>query len=319
MGKPNVITKRYMQDNARFADACNFCLFNGEQIIKPEDLAEKDVTELVLPKGLAGAKAVEKFRDILRGCCVKIAGGITYLIIGIENQEDIHHAMVVRNMLYDALNYSSQVESITKQHRIDKDISGADFLSGFAKEDKLTPVITLTIYWNTGNWDGARRLHDMLSVSDKKILDYVADYKLNLIVPEEIEDFDKFQTELGPLLEFINAADNGKKFEAAFHQKRTKWKQLSGDAIDLLNTCLNAKLEIKKGLEKGEGNVCKGLEEFWEIVEAKGAAKGEAIGEARLNKLMHILAGKGYQIAEILSMTSDAETRAKLYKEFDIA
>lgn len=65
--------------------------------------------------------------------------------------------------------------------------------------------------------------------------------------------------------------------------------------------------------------MCKGLEEFWEIVEAKGAAKGEAIGEARLNKLMHILAGKGYQIAEILSMTSDAETRAKLYKEFDIA
>ena len=48
MGKPNIVTKQYMKDNARFADACNFFLFHGEQVIKPEDLAEKDVTELAL-------------------------------------------------------------------------------------------------------------------------------------------------------------------------------------------------------------------------------------------------------------------------------
>lgn len=146
MGKPNVVTKRYMKDNARFADICNYYLFDGQQVIKPEELEEKDITELALPKGMDGAKAVEKFRDVLRGCCVKTAGETTYLIIGIENQNDTHYAMVVRNMLYDALNYSSQVEKAAKQHQKDKNLRNAEFLSGLAKDDKLVPVITLTIY-----------------------------------------------------------------------------------------------------------------------------------------------------------------------------
>ena len=279
MGKPNIVTKRYMQDNARFADICNFYLFDGQQIIKPEDLVEKDITELALPKELERVKAVEKFRDVLRGCCVKTAGGITYLVVGIENQSDIHYAMVVRNMLYDALNYSSQVEDCAKQHRKDKDVKGAEFLSGFAKEDKLVPVITLTIYWNTGNWDGARSLHEMLDINDKNILNYVTDYKLNLIVPEEIKDFGKFKTELGVLLEFINGAASGKKLINALKEKGAKWENLSEEAIDLLNICLDVKIKVKSDSTEGAGSVCKGIEEAMEIMKAEGEAKGRIEGK----------------------------------------
>jgi len=270
MGKPNAVTKRYMQDNTRFADICNYYLFNGRQIIKPENLIEKDVTELALPKGLESVEAVEKIRDILKGCCVKTADGVTYLIIGIENQNDTHYAMVVRNMFYDALNYSSQVEATAKHHRKNKDVTGAEFLSGFAKEDKLVPVITLTIYWNTGNWEGARSLHEMLNVSDEEILKYVSDYKLNLIVPDEIEDFDKFKTELGPLLEFISVADNGKSLGNALNNKGWKWENLSAEAIDLLNICLDAKLEINNNLLEGAGSVCKGIEELKDMAREEG-------------------------------------------------
>jgi hypothetical protein len=72
-----------------------------------------------------------------------------------------------------------------------------------------------------------------------------------VIVPDEIEDFDKFKTEMGPLMEFINSAASGKKFTNAFETKRTRWENLSNEAIDLLNICLDAKLEIEKDLEKG--------------------------------------------------------------------
>jgi len=54
------------------------------------------------------------------------------------------------------------------------------------KNDMLHLVVTLTIFWNYGKWNGARSLHEMFRVQDKSILDYVSDYKLNLIVPEEI-------------------------------------------------------------------------------------------------------------------------------------
>ena len=278
MGKPNIVTKRYMQDNARFADICNFFLFNGKQVLKPEDLVERDVTELALPKGLENVKAIEKIRDIVKGCCAKTAGGITYLVIGIENQNDTHYAMVVRNMLYDALNYSSQVETAVKQHRKSKDVTGTEFLSGFAKNDKLVPVITLTIYWNTGSWDGARSLHEMLDVSDKSILNYVSDYRLNLIVPEEIEDFDKFKTEIGPLLEFINAADNGKKLKNALDNKGEKWNQLSAEAVDLLNVCLDAGINKTDDFWKGATNMCKGIRELEAMGRAEGKAEGKAEG-----------------------------------------
>ena len=316
MGKPNVVTKQYMKDNARFADACNFFLFHGEQVIKPEDLTEQDVTELALPKGLKGTVAIEKVRDILKGCCIKTSNGITYLIVGIENQTDIHYAMVVRNMLYDALNYSSQVESCAKEHRKNKDVSDVNFLSGFSKKDTLHPVITLTIFWNYGRWEAARCLHEMFDVQDKAILDYVSNYKLNLIVPEEIKDFEKYKTELGPVLEFISDAGDGKRLEKALKEKEERWSVLGSEEVNLLNICIKAKLEIESDAEKGaEGKVCKGIRELEEMRRAEGRAEGEE----RLNRLMHILADKGYQLADIFSMTSDTEKRAKLYEEYGIA
>lgn len=33
-----------------------------------------------------------------------------YVILGVENQDKIHYAMAVKNMLYDALQYAKQVE-----------------------------------------------------------------------------------------------------------------------------------------------------------------------------------------------------------------
>jgi len=65
MGKPNIVTERYMQDNTRFADICNYFLFDGQQVIKPENLIEKDVTELALPKGLESVEAVVKNLQML--------------------------------------------------------------------------------------------------------------------------------------------------------------------------------------------------------------------------------------------------------------
>ncbi len=314
MGKPNVVTKKYMQDNVRFANVCNFYLFDGKQVIKPEDLKERDITELALPKDLGGKKAVEKFRDVLRGCCIKTAGGVTYLVIGIENQADIHYAMIVRNMLYDALNYSSQVELRAKEHRRKKEVSDAEFLSGFSKEDTLHPVITLTIYWNYGTWDGARSLHEMFDVADKNILNYVSDYKLNLIVPEEIEDFEKFQTELGTLLEFIKCASTGDRLEKALEGKKERWTVLGNEEIDLINVCLKAKLEITEDIEEGEDNkVCRGIEEY----AAKRKAEGKAEGEERYNKLISILCSN-QQFEDIKKVTSSAEIRKQYYAQYGL-
>ena len=56
--------------------------------------------------------------------------------------------MAVKNMLYDALQYAKQVEEAKKSYRdknktADIKLSSEEFLSGFRKQDKLMPVITL--------------------------------------------------------------------------------------------------------------------------------------------------------------------------------
>ena len=51
MGKFDTMTKEYLSDNEVFADAFNFLMYDGQQIIRPENLQELDTTELALPYG----------------------------------------------------------------------------------------------------------------------------------------------------------------------------------------------------------------------------------------------------------------------------
>ena len=159
MGKQNTITKDYMSVPEHFADCFNYYLFNGEQIIKPANLKPLDPTELAIIPEDSTDETVEKIRDLLKQCIVMQDNKATYLLLGIENQSDIHYALPVKNMNYDALNYGKQVSEIAKEHRKKKDIKDSgEFLSGFTKADKLKPIITLTIYFGAEAWDAPRRL-----------------------------------------------------------------------------------------------------------------------------------------------------------------
>ena len=212
----DTVTKEYMQDNETFADVFNFLLYDGEQVIQPQQLRQMDTTQIALIQNSdETSKSVQKYRDVVKVLTAKEDGSMAYLLLGVENQSDIHYAMPVRNMLYDALQYVQQVEETAKLHRKHKDkpASSGEFLSGFFRSDKLLPVITLTIYFGAEEWDAPKSLHEMFSVQDEKILKYVPDYQMNLIAPAEIadEDFAKFHTELNAALKYIKYSKDAKK------------------------------------------------------------------------------------------------------------
>ncbi|MDD3370075.1 MAG: hypothetical protein PHP50_14535 [Lachnospiraceae bacterium] len=101
---------------------------------------------------------------------------------------------------------------MAKQHRMKKDFStGEEFLSGFTQKDSLISVITLTIYWGADEWTGPRRLSDMFRFDISPVKEYVNDYILNMIIPDTIEDFRKFKTEVGKVFQFIKASNSKKK------------------------------------------------------------------------------------------------------------
>ena len=69
MGRKDTLSTEYLSDNARFADICNYCLFDGQDVIQAEDLREMDTKEFLELAALhnieyAAAKVIEGFTDI---------------------------------------------------------------------------------------------------------------------------------------------------------------------------------------------------------------------------------------------------------------
>ena len=132
MGKKDTKAKEYLQDNRRFADVVNYFLYNGKPVVKAEELLDQDTTEVMTIQELDTKEDyVQKWRDLLKKVVVKTDHSVSYVLIGIENQTEIHYAMAVKNMLYDAMNYGSQVKRIANENKRNKRFENkTEFLSG---------------------------------------------------------------------------------------------------------------------------------------------------------------------------------------------
>ncbi len=99
--KTDTITKDYVRDTTVFADIFNYYVYGGQQVIRPENLTERDSTKIALPYGADGAAIpVQKFRDVQKLYASMTDGKAEYILYGAENQTDIQYAMAVKNYLY---------------------------------------------------------------------------------------------------------------------------------------------------------------------------------------------------------------------------
>ena len=276
--KKDVIVKNYMRNRRIFADVFNYLIFNGEQVVDPKNLRELDPTTLALPPGKDGRPVpVQKIRDLFKHATIMRDGVATYLLLGIENQSQIHETMPVRIMVYDALGYAQQIEDIRKARLAngEKFDSSSEFLSGFRRTDRILPIITVTLYLGSDEWTAARSLHDMFGPIDERIKKFVPDYNPNLIVPAEMteEDLAKLHSELGFVLNCLKYAGDKKKVESIFRDKAND--AISRETIDVLNTLTDSKLRYAEGEERV--NMSFALDEI--IADAKAEAKAEGVLE----------------------------------------
>jgi len=316
MGTADMVTKEYMRENAVFADAFNYLIYNGKKVIDPAKLKEIDPTEIALPfgdeekagedkkgkvqetewssvkngsvrkktAGRAGKKtdAVQKYRDILKSAVIKQDEKMSYVLLGIENQTDVHYAMPVRNAIYDALQYGRQVADIAAEHRRNKkDFTGksnGEYLSGFLKEDCIKPVITLVIHFGAEEWDGPLSLHEMMSVSDIEILSFVENYRIHLIDPAKLteEQLNKFSTSMREVIGYIKYSKNKDKLLEFL--RTDAHRSIEMNAARVIKTITNTPIEVSE--EEGEIEMCKAIEDLIAESEARGRAEGEVRGRA---------------------------------------
>ena len=277
MGKIDIATKQYMSHKNIIADAFNFYVYDGVQIIKPEKLQKIDTAEFMMPYGNDAKAAVQKIRDNLMIWESVTDGNAVYVVLGTENQDKIHYAMAVKNMLYDSLQYAKQVEEAKSSYRNKNKgaaikLSSEEFLSGF----KLMPVVTLVIYFGDKSWDGAKSVHDMFCVEDEQILKYVPDYKINLIEPIKVSDseYEKFKTDLGSVLQFIKhqSDDDGRWIKG-----KRRFQNVEKEAVELINMITGANIA---GNEKDEVvDVCRAWENSLKNAKDEGQREGRIAGQ----------------------------------------
>ena len=269
LGTKDSKAKEYLSDNTRFSEICNYVLFDGEKVIKPENLKECDTTEVLSVFGIDKKQIVkQKWRDLLKRVSVKHTGQMYVILIGAEAQTDIHYAMPVKTMIYDALNYGEQVNEAKKRHRKNKDYRSSDeFLSGFTLDDKLTPVITITLYLGTTQWDGPRSLAEMMPQMDERILPFINDYRINLLNPLEITDFSKFETGLRPLFELLKNASDEEKLNDLITKDET-FTRVDVETVAAINLFVGT--DIKYDEKEEVVNMCKA----WDDHKKRGIQEG---------------------------------------------
>ena len=287
MGDKDSVTKEYMKQPDRFADLFNGFCYGGEQRIQPGDLRDMDTASIVLPYGSAGAVLPEqKARDVLK-LALKTDGRVAYCILGVENQSKIHLAMPVRNMLYDAMTLTEQVVATASSHRKANNHGSDDveYLSGFHRDDKILPVITIVVYWGAETWDAPTTLREMYPEGiDESVLRYANDYKVNLVAPAMMTDqqLDIFKSDLKDVLKFIKHSVSKAELSQLVNSNKA-YKSLDRLAAQTISVCAGQNFNLPVGEERID--MCKAIDDMLTDALNEGMDKGrkEATNEGMLN------------------------------------
>lgn len=252
MAEKDLSEKTLESYNDVFADIVNGLLFNGEQIIKEDELEAESEHSIYKADG----KLHEQERDVAK---YWKKGEIRIAFYGLENQTAIDSDMPLRVLSYDGAVYRNQLNQKEKAIRY--------------------PVITLVLYFGDCEWNKPKNLLGCLNVPEK-LKPFVNDYKINLFEICRLSD------------EQISYFKSDFKIVADYFAKRKKVPEYHGttDAINhvdeffkLMKVLTNDnKFETiyNESILSGKGgvNMC----DFLDQVEARGELRGEAKGEAKI-------------------------------------
>ena len=169
-------------------------------------------------------------------------------------------------------------------------------------EDKLIPVITITVYLGTKEWDGPRKLSDMFDDVDEELMPFIPDYRINLLAPREITDFTGFRTSIRQLFEVLQNAYDKEKMQEVL-QNDEKFSNVDRETVEAINLFAGTDIDID---EKEEViDMCKA----WEEQKNEGREEGR-ISQAKVTGLK--LQKKGHSIEDIAECVEfDEETVKK--------
>ena len=167
MAEKDILEKVLADYNDVFADIVNVLLFDGEQVVEPEDLETvKDRSQYK-----ADGNIHEQERDVAKRLK---DGNATIALFGFEHQTAAERYMPIRQIGYDGQSYRAQLLKRGSDH--------------------LHPVITMVLYFGTERWPYSQHLTDHLVIPER-FRSYVSDYEMknlfeiSYLTPEQVSLF----------------------------------------------------------------------------------------------------------------------------------
>lgn len=329
MAEKNLYLNRLLSDPVYFADLVNGVLFGGARQLDPQDLTLVADSSGVVYAGPDGVRrTLERHRDVT----MRAGDGQRFAVIALENQAEVHYAMPVRSMLYDALDYVDQVRKITQGYRESGEtLTGAELLSGLRKEDRLVPVVTIVLYWGTGDWDGCKSIHELLGLKEavkktgaekqaeigvgpglQNLAKYIPDYQINLVNAADPGNLTRFQTHLQQIFSVIKYNRDKDQLYRYVHENREALRRMGETPTLALLSVIGEQKRLMQLLEKSEKeepDMCKAIDDL--------IADGEKRGAARLSTLIGKLLDEN-RTDLVRQVTCDEKVREQLFRLYGL-
>ncbi|MBQ9926396.1 MAG: hypothetical protein IJO65_00335 [Lachnospiraceae bacterium] len=121
MGEKDIRLKVYFSDKERYADLWNGSLFQGREVVKPQELEEVSPVLDVAEE----TEAEEMLRDLVMKQSLT---GQRFALWTVENQEHVDYGMPVRVMRQEAMAYGEQIRQKKKENAKKGLKPGGEFL-----------------------------------------------------------------------------------------------------------------------------------------------------------------------------------------------
>jgi len=257
--KPDIQLKKFFEHDDRFLSLFNAYFYQGESVLKEEYLSQDDseVVKLVASNHI----------DVIR----RYKENEYFTLFVLENQSKVDYGMVVRIMKYQVLLYERELRKASPNNYT-------------PKGTKLPMVRAIVLYTGEKEWDGARKLSDLiLDENGQKIeLDPIEDFSLNLI---ELNKDVSYNLNNQCVQDFIDLVHQ--LYDKSIHLGDMD-RVYQRDAVQAAYSITKDE-QLKLILEQEEGGVkvCEAMRELFEDATNKGIALGETKAfMASINSIM---------------------------------
>ena len=309
--KPDAVLKEFWRDNERFADLFNGALFEGRPVIRPETLEESDTDLSAVLKLNGHGETLQRILDVAK----RSRDGVDYVLLGLENQQQVHYGMPLRIMEGDVLGYRREYQELSRKNRAAGKLKGSGvYLSRFHKEDRLHPMVTICVYYGEVPWDGPMCLRDMLKIPPH-LEGVVNDYRMHLV---QVRDSDGMLFHNQDVRTVFEVSRNIYRKEYEKLQDTYQGKEIDSELGLVIGAITESKELINQALEKkgGQLNMCRALEELKQEGVQEGMDRGIQIGIQtgmergallKLKQLTQTRLAKGKTAAQIAEDLEESE------------